>query len=54
MPVYIEAEDVNGEIYSWVSDLETLEKLLGHPLDPDIDFATNKIVESKYPTTDGG
>jgi hypothetical protein len=35
MPVIIEAEDIDGNVYQWVSDSEMLEKLHAHMGEPD-------------------
>ena len=35
MPVFLEAEDVDGNLHQWVIDSETLEKLYGQLGEPD-------------------
>lgn len=35
MPIYLEAEDVEGNLHQWVTDSETLEKLYSQLGEPD-------------------
>lgn len=34
MPIYLEAEDINGVIQHWVTDADTFAKLRSHLGDP--------------------
>jgi hypothetical protein len=35
MPVYVEVEDVEGNVHQWVTDSETFEKLCAQLGEPD-------------------